>query len=193
MVLGQEGINGEHGMANAVMLAEPNAPFLRRWLSEYRSFRSRGEDDFWSEHSVKIPQLIASRHPTEVTVLPYTAFFWPLWTKEHLSWIFDSREPIPLEKSYCTHLWEALSWDYVDGLTPGMVRATETNFYGWARPLLDNLEDDYGALSLTERLVRLRWMAKRNSRQVRKNLKWKRARLQDYVRRQLFNLSGGRQ
>ena len=189
VVLGEEGINGEHGMANAVMLAEPNAPFLRRWLDEYRSFRSKGEDDFWSEHSVKVPQLLARRYPDELTVLPYTAFFWPLWTEEHLRWIFGSREPIPLEKSYCTHLWEALSWHYVDGLTPGEVRATETNFHRWARPLLLPLADEYGSLSLAERLHRLRWKAKRKSRQLKKDLRWRGARLQDFAKRRLPGLS----
>src|ERR1700735_1976184 len=83
-VLGQEGQNAQWGLANAVMLAEPRSPFLTRWLEEYRSFRG----EIWNEHSVQLPQKLARAHPSEITVLPPTAFFWPLWTDEHLDWIF---------------------------------------------------------------------------------------------------------
>jgi len=36
------GCEGERGMANAVILSQPNAPFLVRWLEAYRNFRSSG-------------------------------------------------------------------------------------------------------------------------------------------------------
>ena len=67
VVLGRE---GEFGLANAVILAEPNATFLVRWLDAYRSFRSKGKDEFWSEHSVLLPAKLAQAYPHEVTILP---------------------------------------------------------------------------------------------------------------------------
>ena len=95
VVMGQEGVDGEFGLANAVILAEPNAPFLCRWLEEYRSFRSKGNDEFWSEHSVILPQKLAREYPEEITILPYTAFFWPLWSRNIWSGYLNSRRPHP--------------------------------------------------------------------------------------------------
>jgi hypothetical protein len=69
----------EFGITNAVILAEPNAPFLRRWLDAYRSFRSKGKDEFWDEHSVVLPAKLARKYPQDITVLSEKAFFWPLW------------------------------------------------------------------------------------------------------------------
>ena len=66
-VLGRE---GEVGMANAVILAEPNAPFLLRWLDAYRTFRSRGRDEFWNEHSVALPARLAKQYPQDITIPP---------------------------------------------------------------------------------------------------------------------------
>ncbi len=155
-VLGQEGYIGHVGVANAVILAEKNAPFLRRWLDEYRSFRSAGADQFWNEHSVHLPARLASDHPDEVTILPYRAFFWPLWTNDHLDWLFRSRRPIALDATYANHLWETKAWRFLENLTPGQVRARDTNFHRWARPFLADLPDDYGAAPLARRLGKMK-------------------------------------
>ena len=143
-------------MANAVILAEPNAPFLRRWLNEYRSFRSQGKDRYWSEHSVQLPAQLAKAYPEEFTVLPPTAFYWPLWTEDHLKWIFRSDEPIFLDLAYANRLWESSAWEFVQHLTPGDVRAKSTNFHKWALPFLAGLPDDFGAPTMLERLDRIR-------------------------------------
>jgi Glycosyltransferase sugar-binding region containing DXD motif/Methyltransferase domain len=165
-VIGEEGIGGEFGVGNAVILAEPNAPFLRRWLGEYRSFRSRGRDEYWNEHSVKLPSALAKAHPEEVTILSPQAFFWPLWTPEHLEWIFDSNRSISLDGTYANHLWESNAWKFVDNLTPGRVRARNTNFSRWAAPLIAELPDNFGALSTVQHLQRLeasalRWVRRK--------------------------------
>jgi Glycosyltransferase sugar-binding region containing DXD motif len=166
-VLGQEGTDAEWGLANAVMLAEPRSPFLCRWLDEYRSFRSTGRDEFWNEHSVQLPSKLARAYPEEVTVLPFTAFFWPLWTKEHIEWIFASNRPIPLEHTYCNHLWEAGAWDYLDDLTPRRVRSVDTNFHRWARPFIAGLPDSYGAPPLRRRAQKLKRQTMKNVRYLR--------------------------
>ena len=154
VVLGQEGVDGEVGLANAVILAEPNAPFLRRWFDEYRSFRSKGNDEFWNEHSVVLPKKLAREYPDEITILPHTAFFWPLWSEEHIVWIFESRKPIPLDNSYGTHLWESKSWRYFEGLTLQELKSIHSNFHRWARPLIVEVPKGYGALPFSGRLRR---------------------------------------
>jgi SAM-dependent methyltransferase len=158
-VLGREGENGEYGMANAVILAEPNAPFLQRWLAAYRSFRSSGRDEYWNEHSVQLPVKLAKEHPDEITVLSPKAFFWPLWTEEHLEWIFLSNKPVPLDGVYANHLWESNAWRYLENLTPGQVRAVDTNFQHWASPYLSGLPDAYGAPTLLGQLRKMRYSA----------------------------------
>jgi hypothetical protein len=152
-VLGQEGTDEQSGMANAVILSEPNSAFLTRWLEEYRSFEGGlPGTPFWNEHSVRLPARLARAHPKEITVLPHTAFFWPLWTDEHLAWIFSSNRPLPLDQTYANHLWENFAWDYLEDLTPRRVRSVDTNFHVWARPLIENLPDNFGAPSLLKRL-----------------------------------------
>jgi hypothetical protein len=160
-VLGQEGEAGKHGLANAVILAEPQAPFLRRWLDQFSSFRSRGMDKFYAEHAVRLPLKLARDYPDEITVLSHRAFHWPLCTDPHLEWIFASTRKIPAE-SYANHLWESHSWRYLEDLTPGQVRSVDTNFHRWIEVLLDGLPDDYGTPSLARRfkkLTRRLWQA----------------------------------
>jgi hypothetical protein len=153
-VLGREGLDtDEPSMADALILAEPQAPFLKRWLNEYRSFR--GDEGYWSEHAVQVPARLASEYPEEITVLPHTAFFWPLWNEEHIEWIFGSDKPIPSEGVYANHLWESFAWRrYLADLTPGQVRAKNTNFHRWARPYVETLPDDLGRPGLKASLLR---------------------------------------
>ena len=55
-VIGQQG-TGYHleGLSNAVMLSEKNSRFASVWLSNYKTFRSKGKDEYWDEHSILVP------------------------------------------------------------------------------------------------------------------------------------------
>lgn len=153
VVLGQQGEGEDSGLCNAVILAEPNAPFLRRWYSEYKSFRSRGQDRFWCEHSVAIPRRLARSHGDELTILDSRAFFWPTWDEAGLRRIYESNEPIPSEGAYANHLWENLAWlPYLRDLTPAHVRMVDSNFHRWVRPLITDLPDDFGARPILKRI-----------------------------------------
>ena len=182
-VLGREGIDAQFGLANAVILAEPHSQFLLRWLEEYRSFR--GEN--WSEHSAEIPARLAGAYPSEITVLPHTAFYWPLWIKEHLDWVFASNRPIPLEQTYANHLWEYIAWNYLEDLTPGRVRSVDTNFHLWARPLIDGLPDSLGAPSLRRRLQKHRTLALQKARDLKSHAKHRLGDVRRRVRRLITN------
>lgn len=153
-VLGQEGIGGDVGVANAIIVAEPEAPFLERWYESYRTFRGKGHGEYWNEHSVLLPRELALAHPGEVTLLPYNAFYWPLWTSPHIEWIFGSAQPVEPPPLYASHLWESKAWPFVKGLTPGEVRSRDTNFHRWARPYLADVPDDYGGYDLAARVLR---------------------------------------
>ena len=153
-VLGKQVVDGaEFGICNAVILSEAEAPFLKRWFSEYRSFRSRGKDQFWDEHSVQIPLRLFREFPEEVTALSHFAFFWPAFKPDEIKLIFASTADIDLGRAYATHLWESIAWeDYLEYLTPSKVRSSDTNFHRWARPFVASLPGDYGAPSFSEQV-----------------------------------------
>jgi hypothetical protein len=155
-VLGRQVVKQKDlGLCNAVILAEPQASFLKRWHSEYRSFRSTGHDIYWDEHSVQLPNKLSKQFPGEVTVLPPSAFFWPTFEPADLALIFASPNPIDLSPAYATHLWESLAWEpYLEHLTPRRVRSTDSNFHGWVKPLVASLPDDYGAPTIRSRFAR---------------------------------------
>lgn len=145
VVLGTEAMGDTvYGTANAVILAEKDAPFLKRWYARYDTFRGR-PDKYWSEHSVLLPSVLARRHPDEITVLGPRAFFHPIWLLDQLELIFNSTAPIVFPDTWATHLWDGRSSRYTRGLTPGDVRRHDTNFHRWARPHLEGLADDHGA------------------------------------------------
>ena len=181
-VLGQEGKAAEYGLGNAIILAEPQSSFLCRWLDQYRSFRSRGEDKFYVEHSVQLPLKLARDYPEEITVLSHKAFNWPRCGASDLEWIFASTRGIPRDGNYANHLWQSVSWKYLEDLTPGRVRATDTNFHRWVEPLIVNLPDDYGAPSLAHRLRRLQRRALQKVRAISKRVSFGKPRRDQWTR-----------
>lgn len=159
VVLGEEGIDAEFGLGNAVILAEPGAPFLTKWYEEYRWFRSDGYDQYWNEHSIRVPLMLAKTHPNELTIVPHTAFYSPLWMPEQIELIFGSPPSFAVEGTFANHLWESASWQkYLEQLTPGRVRGSNSNFHRWAAPFVENFSDQYGRLSLLSKITR--WLEK---------------------------------
>ena len=139
------GMEGDHDLCNAVILAEPGAEFLRLWHEEYRTFRSKGRDEFWDEHSCKVPLRLARDHPGLLHVEDEFSFFWPLYTGRNpaMLWSRSGGNPPPgfsfrckqwlarmlLEGSYCIHLWEQLWWEpYLSQLSPTSLAARDCNF-----------------------------------------------------------------
>ena len=146
------GAEGRSGLCNAVIIAEPQAPFLKKWYDEYASFR--GRKGYWAEHSVQVPFQLAQKHPSEITLLPEDAFFWPTWDHDGLARIFGSATPIS-KGTYANHLWESQSWErYLENLTPARVRQFDTNFHFWARPMLEGLSNEYGLPPAMIRVLR---------------------------------------
>ncbi|WP_114377552.1 glycosyltransferase family 32 protein [Elioraea thermophila] len=146
VVLGEEGPGpGQaYGLCNGVILAEPNAPFLRRWFDEYRWFRSRGKDEFWAEHSVRLPLKLAREHPDEITIVPYNTFHWPLADGEGLTLLYGPWPGYDPRSTHANHLWQSLAKPHAYDLTPGKVRRKDSAFARWASPYLADLPDDFG-------------------------------------------------
>ena len=155
VVLGQQGEGGRIGLCDAVILAEPNASFIRRWYQSYRTFRSKGKDAYWDEHAVRVPADLARSFPDELTIVPETAFFWPTCDEAGLQMIFRSTQATMGGGVYANHLWEMPAWfRFLEDLTPARVRRVDSNFHRWIRPLVADLPADFGRPPTIARTLR---------------------------------------
>ena len=106
----------DYGLCNATIGSEPNAPFIDLWIETYKTFRSKGWDQYWDEHSVKIPRQLSSKYNNLITILDQEYCFWPFC--HNIKDIFEENKKQYLSKSYSVHLWETISWNWLKELTP---------------------------------------------------------------------------
>lgn len=69
------GIEPNAGLCNAVILAEPGAPFITEWLARYGDFS--GDD--WRSHSVSLPCQLSREQPDLIHVEDEHSFFFPTY------------------------------------------------------------------------------------------------------------------
>ena len=123
------------GLCNAVLLSERNSPFLDLWLDSYKTFRSKGHDSYWDEHSVKMPLELSKKNPGLLTELSPYCFHFPLWDDDGLSLLFEKK--VTFENAYVHHLWESKSWDrYLSKLTVDSVLHEDCTYNCIARKFL---------------------------------------------------------
>jgi hypothetical protein len=137
-------LDGTGGLGNAVILSEPHHPFLEAWLAAYKSFRSKGRDNFYDEHSVRIPWQLAGMTPAgtsgrkDLHIEPAESFFIPGWWPSDLARLFEQVEDFP--RAYCHHLAESLSYrPYLETLTEQYILEVDTTYNLAARPFLPRL------------------------------------------------------
>jgi len=138
------GIQGEeYGLCNAVILSKPNSYFSRKWLEEYSSFRSIGRDEFWDEHSVKLPLELSKKYPQHIKVLNNRAFFYPLWNDINEILFTEYNESYKeiykniITNNYCIHLWDTYSHDYLKNLTKDVINSSNTIYNIIARKFIE--------------------------------------------------------
>ena len=123
------------GLCNAVMLAEPGAKFIEIWLDAYKTFRSTGNDEFWSEHSVSVPHKLSKEYPSLVTKVSPFAFHYPIYDEMGLMLLFEKK--VSFKRAYVHHLWEAMSWEkYLKFLSIEYVKNVDTTYNMIARKYL---------------------------------------------------------
>ena len=128
------GRQGDRGLGNAVILAAPMARFLVEWRETFRSFRSRGRDAWWAEHTVQKPGRLAQEPRLRdcIHVLGPRAFYTPLWT--NMEALFESNDRRFFDESYSVHLWATLTRErWLSLVTPEWVAASDSNFAFFAR------------------------------------------------------------
>ncbi len=129
------GPDSSSGLCNAIMFGQAGAAFSTRWLAEYDYFRSKGRDDLWDYHSVKMPVRLAARFHDEITVLDYRAFFYPLWGNIKKA-LFSEGSAIyadDFKSAYCFHLWNGATGEWLDGIDPAYVRTSKSIYAKIAR------------------------------------------------------------
>ncbi len=126
---------GATGLCNAVLLSEKNSDFVNLWLNEYKSFRSKGRDKYWNEHSVQVPERLAAQHPEMITQLSPYAFHFPLYDTTGMKSMFEEVNQFP--EAYLHHLWESFSWEkYLSQLSIEKIKAENTTYNLIARKFL---------------------------------------------------------
>ena len=127
--------NEVNGLCNAALLAEKGSPFVNLWLDTYSSFRSKGRDKYWNEHSVFVPIKLAGENPGKITLLGPYAFHYPLYNKPGLESMFEKVVDFP--DAYFHHLWESFSWEkYLSRLTVKDIFEKDTTYNRIARRFL---------------------------------------------------------
>lgn len=143
-VLGAQGTPSGvvEGFCNGVILAEKNSQFLKNWLFSYQTFRSRGRDEYWAEHSVHMPVKLAKEFPTLIHIEPYDSFHYPLYHGDEpyassvgIKVLFE--QDVDVDNSYCHHLWETVSWEpYLKNLTVEKILTENTTYNKIAKRFL---------------------------------------------------------
>lgn len=135
-VMAQEKFSGTIvGLCNAVILASKNNTFLKYWLNSYKTFRSKGRDAYWNEHSVFAPLHISGLYPNLINILPENAFYYPSYTSENLQMLFEECRIFP--HAYIHHLWESFSYDrYLAKLSIDYIKNVDTTYNLIARRFL---------------------------------------------------------
>jgi hypothetical protein len=132
------------GLCNAVMWGKPNAEFLNIWIAEYASFQSKGRDDLWDFHSVKLPAILARQHYDKITILNHRAFFYPLWSDLERILLAERGERfLPyLQDAYAFHLWNGATEGALRRLSLESIRISTSVYAHFARKALGILHPD---------------------------------------------------
>lgn len=130
--------NSHAGLCNAVMWGKAKARFARLWLSYYDSFNSKGRDDNWDFHSVRLPWILASTHADWIKILGYRTFFPVLWedmprvllTEGGRKWEADMVDTIGF------HLWNGATEKRLRAITIPWIQSSQSLYARYARPVV---------------------------------------------------------
>jgi len=101
-VMGQEGVDGNWGLCNAVIVAAKDSEFLRIWYDAHRTFN----DTIYNYYGVQLPGILAKQHPSLIKVMGHTTFFWPLWYARGLDAMF-SDHTYDYASNLAVHPWNS--------------------------------------------------------------------------------------
>ncbi|WVN85915.1 uncharacterized protein L203_101068 [Cryptococcus depauperatus CBS 7841] len=118
---------------NAIIISEPNAAFVDRWLASYATF----DGSIWARHSVVKPWELARNYPTEIQVLSERAFFWPMWHGNEIQKTHETTaHDFKATGQYAYHAWESLAMGYLGTLSPKKIKNEENSFNRMVRAFI---------------------------------------------------------
>ena len=123
-------LNEIKSITNAVMLAEPNHPFLNDWLGQIGDNLVNKK---WAYHAVCLPLEILKQSNYEYTLLP-RKYFMPFDFRDDYIFSDDRSHLDKLEDSYTMHLWETIWWDKLKDYKSTSLLAELTKPYSY-KPL----------------------------------------------------------
>lgn len=104
-VMGKQCTGTEYeGLCNAVILAEQDSLFLKKWYDHYKYF----DKSKWDYHSVKLPLKLAKAEPHLLKILGKKYFFPFDWTQEEF--LKNRNLDYLVKDCYTIHLWDSL-WE----------------------------------------------------------------------------------
>ena len=95
MTLGQETNNG---LCTGILVAAPDAQFLRIWYNMYRKYKPK----VWSYNSVQVPFKLWQRNPDLIHV-EHTTMNLPNW--KETKYIYNAAVRYDWSHNYCVHTW----------------------------------------------------------------------------------------
>lgn len=150
-----------YGLCNAVMLSKPNCEFVIEWIDTYTTFRSKGRDEYWDEHSVLMPLKLAYKYNDKIKILDNDSFYNPLWYNIN-EILFNEEININeykklINNNYCVHLWDTYSHNYLSKLTEDDILNKNTLYNLFARKFIKNqisiLFLTYNRLEITKKCL----------------------------------------
>lgn len=133
-VIGKQG-RFRKKFCNGIIMSEKNSEFANLWFEQYKTFRSKGKDKYWAEHSSKISYILSKKYPSLLHIVPSDYFHYPLYYPFHLKKLFE--KCIDYKNAYCHHLWEGGSWNkYLKNLTQEYIKKVDTTYNIIARKFL---------------------------------------------------------
>ena len=131
-----------YGLCNAVLLSEPRSVFATKWYETYQSFRSKGRDEYWDEHSVIKPLQLSKEYSKYIHVMHSSSFFYPLWYNIqdilfHESIQIENYKYI-IKHCYCIHLWDTYHHNYLKTLDTTKIFSCNTIYNILCRKFIQN-------------------------------------------------------
>lgn len=141
MVMGQE---QNQGLCNAVIMVEPQSPFIAEWIAAYHPESTREGAGFkpegWAEMSVRFPEILARSFQEYITIMPPTAFFEPMGYWKGFKDLFEDPN-YENPDAWVQHLWASQGWEkYLEPMQPATVLASPGYFYRLVRRTLSMAE-----------------------------------------------------
>jgi hypothetical protein len=129
-------------ITNAVILTEPNNPYIQSWYSQ---IADNLEGKAWAFHAVCLPKIILDAGQHDVTIQPKKVFM-PFCFRDPFIFVDESKDYM-LNESCTIHLWETI-WkhNYLNGLNVEYFNSCNSLFVKYFGKYIDVLHKNMGKI-----------------------------------------------